>query len=205
MVIKSYVLTASIVFSALSLASITAVAADISPKEYALFMDWKDGQEDEKLAEDDQETKTKKIAKSLGVTVAELEAAVAKVQAVESTLGSTTADAVRGSIKQTPMSTRLLDVEINTDTRHAVAYVKWRCPDKRDIDLEAAYVAWAIGDSNPLVNVLGLWCVNEIDTKLFSAQIGRESFTKIRKSSIPRFAASRYIRFFRKVKRGPHR
>ena len=45
-------------------------------------------------------------------------------------------------------------------------------------------MAWAIGDSNPLVNVLGLWCVNEIDTKLFSAQIGREAFTKIRKSSI---------------------
>ena len=139
------------------------------------------------------------------MTVAELEAAIAKVQAVESTLGSSTAAAVKGSINQTPMASRLLDVEVNTDTRHAVAYVKWRCPDKREIDLEAAYVAWAIGDSNPLVNVLGLWCVNEIDTKLFSAQIGRESFTKIRKSSIPRFAASRYIRFFRKVKRGPHR
>ncbi|MBT6433370.1 MAG: hypothetical protein HOK97_01820 [Deltaproteobacteria bacterium] len=58
---------------------------------------------------------------------------------------------------------------------------------------------------NPLVNVLGLWCVNEIDTKLFSAQIGRAAFTKISKSSVPRFAASRYIRFFQKIKRGPHR
>ena len=205
MVVKSSFLTASIVLSAFCLAPITALAADVSPTEYALFMDWKNGQEDEKLAEDDQETKTKKIAESLGVTVAELEAAIAKVQAVESTLGTSTAEAVKGSIKQTPMAGSLLDVEINTETRHAVAYVKWRCPDRRDIDLEAAYVAWAIGDSNPLVNVLGLWCVNEIDTKLFSAQIGRESFTKIRKSSIPRFAASRYIRFFQKVKRGPHR
>jgi hypothetical protein len=205
MVSKSFVLTASIVFLALGMAPAVATAGEVSPSDFALFKDWQDGQTDERLVEDDQETRTKKIAKTLGVTVEELEAAVAKVKVVESTLGSSTAQAVRSSIGQTPMASRLLDVEINTETRHVVAYVKWRCPDKRDIDLEAAYVAWAVGASNPLVNVLGLWCVNEIDTKLFSAQIGRESFTKIRKSSIPRFAASRYIRFFQKIKRGPHR
>ena len=47
---------------------------------------------------------------------------MAKVEAVVSTLGTSTAEAVRGSIKQTPMAGRLLDVEINTETRHAVAY-----------------------------------------------------------------------------------
>ena len=205
MLSKSFVLTASTVFLALWVAPVMAAGTSVSPTEYALFKDWQEGETDETLVEDDEETRTKKIAKNLGVTIEELEAAVAKVKAVESTLGSSTAAAVRDSLGQTPMVGRLLEVEINTETRHVVAYVKWRCPDKRDIDLEAAYVAWAIGDSNPLVKVLGLWCVNEIDTKLFSAQIGREAFTKIRKSSIPRFAASRYIRFFQKIKRGPHR
>ena len=107
MVIKSSFLTASIVFSAFCLAPMAAIAADVTPQEYALFMDWKDGQTDERLAEDDPETKKKKIAKNLGVTVAELEAAVAKVEAVVSTLGTSTAEAVRGSIKQTPMAGRL--------------------------------------------------------------------------------------------------
>ena len=140
MVIKSSFLTASIVLSALCLAPVAASAADVTPQEYALYMDWKDGQQDERLAEDDPETKKKKIAKTLGVTVAELDAAVAKVQGVVATLGSSTAEAVRGSIKQTPMASRLLDVEINTETRHAVAYVKWRCPDKRDISASLTFV-----------------------------------------------------------------
>ena len=106
MVVKSYVLTASIVLSAFCLAPMAALAADVSPTEYALFMDWKNGQEDEKLAEDDQETKTKKIAKSLGVTVAELEAAIAKVQAVESTLGTSTAEAALATSKRSHINAR---------------------------------------------------------------------------------------------------
>ena len=69
MVIKSSFLTASIVFSAFCLAPMAAIAADVTPQEYALFMDWKDGQTDERLAEDDPETKKKKIAKNRRATI----------------------------------------------------------------------------------------------------------------------------------------
>lgn len=204
MIEKSVVLALSIVISALCAGSSLAGTFEVSPQEYALYKDYLEGRADERLATDDEETKLKKIAKTLGVNLNELKAAIEKVKVAQPSLNQDTVAAIRASLEQTPLAARVLDVELNTDTRHAVAYVKWRCPDKRDVDLEAAYVAWAIGDSNPLVNVLGLWCVNEIETKLFSAQIGREAFTKIRKSSIPRFAASRYIRFFQKIKRGPH-
>jgi hypothetical protein len=86
-----------------------------------------------------------------------------------------------------------------------VAYVKWKCGDQRDVDEEAAWVAWAVNQGGGVVKTAGVWCVNEIDTKLFSAKIGRASFERIRKEAIERFASSRYIRLFEEVKRGPHR
>ena len=86
-----------------------------------------------------------------------------------------------------------------------MAYVKWRCGDLRNVDAEAAYVAWAVADRGEVVNLVGLWCVDANETKMFSGQIGRSAFTKVRKARIPQLAASRYIRLFQDVKRGPHR
>ena len=184
---------------------VLADGVGVSPEEFSLYMDWKDGQEDPRLQELDEAVRMKKIAKNLGVKVTVLEAAVTKVSGAVAGLAPSTTSAIREALIKTPLSKRVLDVELNTDTRHAVAYVKWRCGDLRNVDAEAAYVAWAVADRGQVVNLLGLWCVNDQETKMFSGQIGRAAFTKIRKARIPQLAQSRYIRLFQDVKRGPHR
>ena len=130
---------------------------------------------------------------------------VDKVGPLAATLQADTEKAVRAALASTPVAKQVASVEVNVSTGHAVAFVKWRCGDARDVDKEAAWVAWGVADAGTVVKTLGLWCVNEIDTKLFSAKIGRECFERISRETIDRFATSRYIRLFEEVRRGPHR
>ena len=178
---------------------------EITPEEYASYYAWMDGKEDPRLAEFSEEVKMKKIAKQEKLKVSDFKARVDKVTPIVGTIKPENQSALRNALDQTVLKSRIREIEISTSSAYVVAYVKWECGDKRDIDKEAAYVAWAAGQGGKIIKVLGLWCVNSIDTKLYSAQIGRESFTRVKKSSVERFAVSRYARMFEKVKRGPHR
>jgi hypothetical protein len=182
-----------------------AEANSVTPREYELYMDWKDGREDPRLEKYSDAVKLKKIARSLNVEPKELEAIIGRVGPVAGTLKAETEKAVKAALDETPIKARISSVEVNIATGHVVAYVKWKCGDQRDVDEEAAWVAWAVNQGGGVVRTAGVWCVNEIDTKLFSAKIGRASFERIRKEAIERFASSRYIRLFEEVKRGPHR
>lgn len=182
-----------------------AKASSVTPRDYELYMDWKDGREDPRLEKYSDAIKLKKIAKSLNVRPKDLEAIIGRVGPVAGTLKAKTEKAIKAALDETPIKARISSVEVNTATGHVVAYVKWRCGDQRDVDKEAAWVAWAVNEGGGVVTTAGVWCVNEIDTKLFSAKIGRASFERIRKEAIERFASSRYIRLFEEVKRGPHR
>lgn len=178
---------------------------EITPEEYASYHAWMNGKEDPRLAEFSAEVKMKKIAKQEKMKVSVFRARVDKVTPIVETIKPENQAALRNALDQTVLKSRIREIEISTSSAYVVAYVKWECGDKRDIDKEAAYVAWAAGQAGKIIKVLGLWCVNSIDTKLYSAQIGRESFTRVKKSSVERFAVSRYARMFEKVKRGPHR
>jgi len=177
---------------------------EITPEEYASYRAWVDGKEDPRLAEFSDEIKMKKIAKQEKIKVSDLKARVEKVTPAVGAIKSENRVALKSALDQTVLKARIKEIEINTSSAYVVAYVKWECGDKRDIDKEAAYVAWAAGQAGQVIKVLGLWCVNSIDTKLYSAQIGRESYTRVKKTSVERFAVSRYARMFEKVKRGPH-
>ena len=177
---------------------------EVEAAEYGYYRAWVDGREDSRLMDLDEKTKLKKIAKQEKITVSDLQAIIEKVGPLADSLGSVNEKEIRNRLDQTVVKGRVQEVEVNLGTSHVVAYVKWVCGDKRDIDKEAAYVAWAVGQAGPLVKTLGLWCVNGSGTKLFSAQIGRGGFGRIRKGTIERFAATRYARFFEQVKRGPH-
>ena len=178
---------------------------EITPEEYASYHAWMDGKEDPRLAEFADDVKMKKIARQEKIKVSEFKARVDKVALIVGTIKPENQAAIRNALDQTVLKSRVREIEISTSSAYVVAYVKWECGDKRDIDKEAAYVAWAAGQAGKIIKVLGLWCVNSIDTKLYSAQIGRESFIRVKKSSVERFAVSRYARMFEKVKRGPHR
>ncbi len=177
----------------------------ITAQEYEAFMSWKEGREDPRLEKDTDAAKLKKIARQLGVSTTALKAIIDKVEPVAATLKEETERSLARALEDTPVKGRVLVIEVNADSGHVVAGVKWRCPaDERDVDKEASYVAWALIDGGKIVKTLGLWCVNEIDTKLFSAKIGRVAFERIQRPSIDRFATSRFLRLFEEVKRGPH-
>jgi len=179
-------------------------AGRLNSEDYSLARDWYDGKEDPRLEKFSEKNKKKKIAKSLGVTVSRLEEATRRYEAAIGALKDGTEKAIRTNLSKTPIAERILSVELNTETRQAVAFVQWTCGDKRDVDQEASYVAWAVSKAAQVAEILGLWCVDKAKTKQFSAQIGRTGFTRIDKERIGRFASTRYARLFEQVKRGPH-
>lgn len=176
----------------------------VSIQEYASYQAWNDGKEDPRLEQFSDEKKMKKIAQQENTKFATFKERVEKVAQVADTIEPDNRVEIRKALDETILKSRVETIEINTDSSYVVAYVKWQCGDKRDIDKEASYAAWAVSQVGELIKVLGLWCVDSSDTKLYSSQIDRESFTKIKKSSIERFAVSRYARMFEQVKRGPH-
>ncbi len=177
---------------------------EITPAEYELYMDWKDGRADPRLEGLAEDKKVAKIAKNLGVKPAELKQAIDKVEPVAERIAAESKAAILAAAEQTPLRGRVVEAHVDAGQGHVVAGFKWRCGDARDAEKEAAYAAWAVGEGAPVVKTLVLWCVNDIDTKLFSAKIGRTAFEKIAKDGIERFAQARYIKFFEEVKRGPH-
>ncbi|MCK5690267.1 hypothetical protein KAI87_13405 [Myxococcota bacterium] len=180
-------------------------AQQVSAEDYQVYMDWINGQEDPRLDKETEKVKKRKIAKQIGVSVKILEAAIEKVEPYASTIVKTTEDAIKAALKGTPIGAKVQKVVIDAREGHVVGYVNWACGDRRDWEKEAAFAAWATAEAGTIVKTLGVWCVNEKGTKMFSAKIGRGAFSRIRKAQIERFALSRYIRLFEGVKRGPHR
>ncbi len=181
-----------------------AAPLDVTATEYTLYVEWTAAREDAKLGKLNQEAKVKRVAAALGVSAKELQRVIAKVEPEMASIKPEAEKAMRARLDETPLKGRILSVELNTETEHAVALVKWRCGDPRDWDKEAAYLAWAVNAATPVTKILGLWCVNELDAKLFSAKIGRPGIERITKEAVERFATSRYIKLFEEVKRGPH-
>ena len=184
--------------------AVLARGPDVSPADYQLYMDWRDGREDPRLEAQSEEQKLARIAKSLNVKPADLKRVVERIDKVAATLAADTEKAIQQALAETALKGRVLEVHVDAGQGHVVAGLKWRCGDTRDADKEAAWAAWAANDGGRVVQTLVLWCVNDVDTKLFSAKIGRAGFEKVAKDGIERFATSRYIKLFEDVKRGPH-
>jgi hypothetical protein len=176
----------------------------VTPKEFQLYFDWKDGNDDPRLAKDNGVARLKKIAKNLGISPAELQRSIDKVEPLFSAIKADTEAAIRIELGKTPLKKQVASVEVNIDTNHPVALVRWTCGDPRDTDKEAAYVAWGVAQGGSIIKTAAVWCVNEAGTKLFSAKIGRDAFERVDVKSVERFATSRYIKLFEDVKRGPH-
>jgi hypothetical protein len=195
---------AAAVVAVLSDGAVWARGPEITPVEYERYMDWKEGRLDPRLEKLSEDQKLAKIAASMGIKPAELKKAVDKVTPVAPSIAADSERAIQASAQETPLKGRVLEVHVDADQGHVVAGFKWRCGDERDADKEAAYAAWAVNEGAPVAKTLVLWCVNEIDTKLFSAKIGRTAFEKVQKDQVDRFATTRYIKLFEEVKRGPH-
>ena len=193
-----------VVVSALASSGVYAAPPPLTAREWELYVYWRDGRDEPQLAKDPDGVRLKKIARANGVAESELKKAVERVTPLAATLKADTETSVRTELDTTPIKKQIQSIDVNVETGHAVAFVKWSCGDSRDTDKEAAYVAWAVAVGAPAVKTLALWCVNGADTKLFSAKIGRDALGRIDVKSIERFAASRYIRLFEEVKRGPH-
>lgn len=172
--------------------------------EYQHYMAWKDGIQDPRLAEDSDDDRYKKIGKTIGLTAADLKAVVGKIEPVQAQLKSAWETKIKQSLAQTPVQAQVKSVEMNVQTGSPIAYIEYGCGEAAKIDRDATWVAEAVRASGGFVKTVALWCTDGKGIKQFSAIIDRSGFEKIRKSSIERFASSRYIRLFTDIKRGPH-
>jgi Txe/YoeB family toxin of Txe-Axe toxin-antitoxin module len=172
--------------------------------EYQNFMAWKDGIQDPRLAEDSDDERYKKISKTIGLSAEDLKAVVGKIEPLQGKLKGAWESKIKQSLAQTPVNAQVKSVEMNVQTGSPIAYIEYACGETAKIDRDATWVAEAVRASGGFVKTLALWCTDTKGIKQFSAIIDRSGFEKIRKSSIDRFASSRYIRLFTDIKRGPH-
>lgn len=179
-------------------------ALSVTAREFELFKAWDEGKDDPRLEKLADKAKMQKICKTVSASVKDLQAAISKVEPLASALKAEHERAIRAQLDQSPLKGRVQGVEVNTDDVAAVAWVHWKCGDARDIDKEAAHVAFASAQGSKMVKTLAVWCIDDGKAKQFSATIDRTGFEKIDVKSIDRFATSRYIHLFVGVKRGPH-
>lgn len=177
---------------------------EVSPREYEIYAAWRESHQQSDWEKYDETTKRANVAQLLEIPTKELDAVVGKLEILMPTLKKHTEKAIQANLKNTPLASRVLTVELNLDAKMAVAWVAWQCKDLRDLDKEAAYVAWAVAQGGPVVSVVGLWCTDPKGTKLFSAKIGRPAMGCIKKDAIERFGCTRYIKLFESVIHGVH-
>ena len=177
----------------------------LSLEDYAAYKDWLNGREDPRLAEESEDVRYAKIAKTIGLSGEALKKIVERVTPLADGIDKMMQDKIKVHAGTTLLKTRLKEVHVDARQGHVVAGVKWQCGDMRDVKVEAAYAAWAVAQGGFLVRTLVVWCTNEVGTKLFSAKIGRPNFLKIQKPRIERFGRTRYIRLFEEVREGPHK
>lgn len=184
--------------------SLAQTVDSVTCDDYQSYMAWKDGIQDPRLAEDSDDERYKKIGKTIGLSAVDLKAVVSKVEPLQGQLKGAWESKIKQSLAQTPVNAQVKSVEMNVQTGSPIAYIEYRCGETAKIDRDATWVAEAVRASGGFVKTVALWCTDAKGIKQFSAIIDRSGFEKIRKSSIDRFASSRYIRLFTDIKRGPH-
>jgi hypothetical protein len=172
--------------------------------EYRLYIDWRDGCLDPRLAGASDASKLKKIASNLGVNTEYLQNIISRVGLESGSMRQRLESALQEALQSTPLANRADLVTVNTDSGHVVAGVRWKCDVAQGIFEDAAYAAWAASQAGSWVSTAGLWCVDHSGVNQFSATIGRSGMIRIDRDEIPRFAASRYMRLFEKPKYGSH-
>ena len=100
------------------------LAAEVTARDYKLYLGWNEGKADPKLATVKDGERLKRIAKSLGVPAKELEKVIARVDPVAKSLGPDTEASVRQSLDQTALKGRVQLVEVNAALPLVVAGVK---------------------------------------------------------------------------------
>ena len=166
--------------------------------------DYRDGCQDARLAKADDGERVRRIAASLGVTPTRLREAVDKVTAAGPDLDRKAEKSIDEKIRQTRVGTRSVKVDVDASQGHVVAGVHWTCDNPYELEMDAAAVAWAVGQGAPIVKTVAMWCTDKTGTKQFSGKIDRQASLRIEPARIDRFAKTRYIKLFEDVKTGSH-
>jgi len=182
-----------------------ACPVQLSPEDYTYFKTYQLYKDAPKLANLPDAKKRVKIAENLKISVSRLNTAIQNGLKAGNNIEELVKTSIQEALAETPLKDKVLDVTINTQTEHAVAFIKWRAQNPLDFDKEACYGAFSVKEGGPFISIAVLWAVNNNDVTVFSAKAGRSAFEKISKSQINNFASTRYIKMFEEVKRGPQK
>ncbi len=178
-----------------------ATPPEMTADEYTQYRTYLNLRDAPKLAKMSDKQKRAKIAASIHITTAQLDAAIAKGETHGQGLEERTVASVKEELNKTPLKERIKEVTINTETEQAVLFVKWQAASALDFDKEACHIAAAVKAGGHIVSLVVLWAVNGNDATVFSAKVGRSAFVRISPASINSFASTRYIKMFEDVKR----
>jgi hypothetical protein len=184
-----------------------AATVDLSEDEYRLYCGYLAEIEKPDMKKLNDNARDKKIAQKAKVKPAVLAAAVGKGEKIGATCAEigkrVEADAkiaVDGAL--TPARVVVFNFDY-TDPGHVVAQVTWLGLDKRKVIEEASRIAFALASDAKIAKTIAIRAVDPSasdklsdDAMWWEAKITHAQATRIEKSKIPDYAATRYLRLF---------
>ena len=178
-------------------AALPADGLGITREEYALYMGYRDAMTDEEIGKLPEGQRLHAAARKLETTVQDLEAAIAKGDAVAPSIADRLKQDIQAEIAKTPVAAAVEELQIRADQPHIVVIVKWKNQQDRKLEEEACWFAVAVQKGgHDLVGTLSLWSVSPAGKKVFEAKIAFDAMARISEGSISSFAKKRYIKLF---------
>lgn len=184
-----------------------ALAEDLpmTAGEFALWKDYTDALEDERVIKLKEKDRLPAIARNFKVSEMKLREALRKGEAHGGAVGSIAEKNARAALDGTGVAPRLRELRVDTSKSHVVTYVTWRVDDSEQVEEEASLVAVRCAKAVPLASTLALRAVDGGETRVFSALISSAAAFRIKEEAIADYADTRLIKLFEKVERGPAR
>lgn len=202
---RNFLPLALLVAPALALAASGDVKS-LSKQEYyaaAYYKTALDNPTIQKIKSDDG--KLKAVAKDIKMKPKELEAAIAKMDALGGDPAELAASEIKASLASGRLKGKVLDVLLNTEEpKHVVAYVRWQGSTSKDVLKEASEIAHAVSESAPFVSTLSLAAIpptapTTSRDAVWSAKIGADRMSNIQPKRIDEYADKLYARLFEVV------
>lgn len=173
----------------------------LTQEEFRMYRQYKNALQDERVQAMKPERRLPAIAKNAGFKVKALEAAIEKGEVAGDLKAKCEAN-IRRDLEAGVLAGRVGRIIVDAEDPEAIAYVQWKNVEPAQLEEEAAFSAYTVSQSCPIVSTIQVWAVSFGDEKqrVFEARIEPDRARRFQADRIRDFADTRYMRSFEAVK-----
>jgi hypothetical protein len=185
-----------------------AEAIDLTEEQFKTYHDYLEALQDPRVEKMKPADRVTKIAHNFHLSPAKLKEAIEKGERYGDLKAIATAseEAIRESLKGTPIEGRLIYLQVDTREAHVVTYVAWKLGKPEALEQEACWVAVRTRKAAPISADLRLWASepgkdrDNPANRIFDGMISGEAAARIQEQRIADFASTRYIKLFERLR-----